>query len=67
MNECKEIAKVRSIDSSATRNIFTRLWTKLKAEIGTGLRKSADYDEMDETQLEHRARENLAITKARGF
>lgn len=73
MNECTDIAKIRSIDSLVARNSsqkgnsLARLWAKLRAEIGTGLRKSANYEEMDESQLEQKAREDMAIAKARGF
>jgi hypothetical protein len=73
MNECTEIPRVRSIDSFARRNsspngrFLSRVWAKLRAEIGSGLRKPPNYDETDEIQLEQKAREDLAIAKARGF
>lgn len=72
MNGHTEIAKIRSIDSLTTRNtsprgnLLNRLCAKVRAEIGTGLRKPANYEEMDETQLQQKAEEDLAIARALG-
>ncbi|HEY2497726.1 MAG TPA: hypothetical protein VGK24_11700 [Candidatus Angelobacter sp.] len=73
MNSATQPSKIRSFDSNGTNrftknaNSFTRFWNRLTEGVGTGFRKPANYSSMSQSELEHRAAEDMAIAKAMGF